>query len=390
MISSTSLTMDFGLPGEINEMRDMVERWCIDRVAPIAAEIDSTNTFPRHLWPEMGELGLFGITVSEEFGGIGMGYLAYSVALERVYKASGAVGISYGAHTNLCVNQLELNGSPEQKRKYMPKLLSGEHVGALAMSEHGAGSDVVSMALRAEEKGDHFLLNGTKMWITNGPQADTLIVYAKTDPQAGSKGITAFIVERDFEGFSPSPKLDKFGHRGSDTSELVFEDCRVPKENVLGQVNGGVRVLMSGLDYERLTFAAGAVGIMEAALDIVLPQIHDRKQFGQPIGEFQLVQAKIADMYTAMNSGRAYLYMVAKAADEGRITRQDSAAVLLYTAERSVQCALDAIQLMGGNGYMNDCPAGRLLRDAKLMEIGAGTTQIRRVLIGREIFQKSI
>ncbi len=389
MLGDLGVLMRFGLPPEIEEMRSVVRRWVEQRLAPRAAEIDRTDRFPRELWPELGEMGLLGITVPEAYGGTGLGYLAHVVAYEELARGSAAFALSYGAHSNLCVNQIALNGSEGQKRKYLPSLLTGEHVGALAMSEAGAGSDVVSMTLRAEDRGDHLLLNGTKMWITNGPQADTLVVYAKTDPSAGAKGITALIIEKAFEGFSASPKLDKLGIRGSDTSELVFNNCRVPKENVLGSVNGGVRILMSGLDYERITVAAVPLGIMEASLDLVIPYIHERKQFGQQIGRFQLVQAKVADMYTSLGASRAYLYACAAAADRGEVTRQDAAAAFLFASERATEVALDAMQLLGANGYMNDCPAGRLVRDAKLLEIGGGTTQIRRMLIGREIFSRT-
>jgi len=386
MLLESGVLMRFGLAPEIEEIRATVRKWVEERLAPIADEIDRTNEFPRYLWPELGELGLLGITASEEYGGSGQGYLAHIVVYEEMARGSASVALSYGAHSNLCVNQIQLNGTPEQKERYLPKLVTGEHIGALAMSESGAGSDVVSMSLRAEDKGDYYLLNGTKMWITNGPQADTLIVYAKTDPAAGSKGITAFIIEKAFSGFSASPKLDKLGIRGSDTSELVFDNCMVPKNNVLGVANQGVKVLMSGLDYERITVAAVPLGIMEAALDLAIPYIHERKQFGQPIGKFQLVQAKIADMYTSLGASRAYLYACAAAADRGDVTRQDAAAAFLFASERATEVALDAMQLMGANGYMNDCAAGRLVRDAKLLEIGGGTTQIRRMLIGREIF----
>jgi isovaleryl-CoA dehydrogenase len=388
MALSNAAVFDFGLGEEIDALRDSVQSFAAARIAPIAAEIDKTDEFPRHLWPEMGELGLHGITVAEEYGGSGQGYLAHCVAMEEVSRASASVGLSYGAHSNLCINQIHRWGTPHQKAAYLPKLVSGAHVGALAMSEAGAGSDVVSMKLRAEKKGDSYVLNGTKMWITNGFYADTLVVYAKTDPVAGPKGITAFLVEKSFAGFKPSPKLDKLGMRGSPTSELVFENCEVPAENILGTLNEGAKVLMSGLDFERAVLAAGPVGVMQAAMDLVMPYIHDRKQFGQPIGEFQLVQGKIADMYTEMNASRAYVYAVAQAADRGRTTRQDAAGAILYAAERATKVALDAIQLLGGNGYINDYPAGRLLRDAKLYEIGAGTSEIRRMLIGRELFKQ--
>jgi len=380
---------DFGLDDELNMLRDHVNAFARDEIAPRAAEIDENNEFPNDLWQKFGDMGLLGITVSDEDGGSGMGYLAHCIAVEEISRASASVGLSYGAHSNLCVNQLKINASAEQKAKYLPKLISGEHVGALAMSEPGAGSDVVSMKLRAEKRGDHYVLNGNKMWITNGPDADVLVVYAKTDPEAGSKGITAFIIEKGMPGFSTAQKLDKLGMRGSNTCELVFQDCEVPEENVLGEVGKGVRVLMSGLDYERTVLAAGPIGIMQAALDIVVPYVHERKQFNQAIGEFQLVQGKIADMYTTLNACRAYLYAVAAGCDRGQATRKDSAGVILYCAEKATQVALDAIQLLGGNGYINEYPTGRLLRDAKLYEIGAGTSEIRRMLIGREIFNES-
>ena len=371
-------------------IRNTVSAFAQAEIAPRAAEIDKSNEFPRDLWPRLGELGLHGITVEEEHGGLGLGYLDHAVAVEEVSRASGSVGLSYGAHSNLCINQIRRNGSDEQKRRYLPKLISGEHVGALAMSEPGSGSDVVSMRTRAEKKGSKYILNGNKMWITNGPIADTLFVYAKTDPQAGAKGITSFLIEKGFKGFRTAQKLDKLGMRGSDTGELIFEDCEVPEENVVGEVNKGVRVLMSGLDYERAVLAAGAVGIMRTALDVVLPYVHDRKQFGQPIGNFQLVQGKLADMYVHMNAARSYVYTVCKACDQGRVTREDAAGAILFAAEKATQVALDSIQLLGGNGYINDFPTGRLLRDAKLYEIGAGTSEIRRMLIGRELFEKSI
>jgi isovaleryl-CoA dehydrogenase len=379
--------LNFGLPEEIEEVRDMVQRFVADRIAPIAAETDEKNDFPAHLWREMGEIGVLGITVPEKDGGAGLGYLAHAVVMEEISRGSASIGLSYGAHSNLCVNQIALNGSEDQKARYLPKLISGEHVGALAMSEPGAGSDVVSMKLKAEKKGDTYVLNGNKMWITNGPNADTLVVYAKTDPEAGPRGITAFLIEKGFKGFSTAQKLDKLGMRGSNTCELVFEDCEVPAENILGGEGQGVRVLMSGLDYERAVLAAGPLGIMQAALDAVMPYVHERKQFGQPIGEFQLIQGKIADMYTAMNASRAYVYAVNAACDRGETTRQDAAGAILYAAERATQCALDAIQILGGNGYINEYPTGRLLRDAKLYEIGAGTSEVRRMLIGRELFK---
>jgi isovaleryl-CoA dehydrogenase len=375
--------LDHDLGDEIDALRDTTRAFADERIAPIAAEIDRTDEFPRHLWPEMGALGLHGITVPEEYGGADMGYLAHTVAMEEVSRASASVGLSYGAHSNLCVNQIRINGTEEQKRRYLPKLVSGEHLGALAMSEPGAGSDVVSMKLRAEKRGDRYLLNGTKLWITNAHYAETLVVYAKTEPDAGPRGITAFIVERGFKGFRPAQKLDKLGMRGSPTSELVFEDCEVPAENVLGQVDGGVRVLMSGLDYERAVLAAGPIGILQACLDLVVPYIHDRKQFGQSIGEFQFIQGKVADMYTALNATRAYVYAVARACDRGRSSRKDAAGAILFAAEAATKAALDAIQII------NDYPAGRLLRDAKLYEIGAGTSEIRRLLIGREIFRET-
>jgi isovaleryl-CoA dehydrogenase len=389
MIPNIAPTFNFDL-GETAEMiRTTARDFSQDEIAPRAADIDRTNEFPRDLWPKMGALGLHGITVEEEFGGSGLGYLEHCIALEEVSRASASVGLSYGAHSNLCVNQIRRNGTAEQKRKYLPKLISGEHVGALAMSEPGAGSDVVSMKTRAEKKGDRYILNGSKMWITNGPVAETLVVYAKTDPNAGTRGITAFLIEKDMKGFKPAQKLDKLGMRGSDTSELVFEDCEVPEENVLGSVGRGANVLMSGLDYERVVLAAGPLGIMQAALDVVIPYVHDRKQFGQPIGTFQLVQGKLADMYVMMNACKSYVYQVAKACDRGETTREDAAGAILLSAEQATKIALDAIQLLGGNGYINDYATGRLLRDAKLYEIGAGTSEIRRMLIGRELFAKS-
>jgi isovaleryl-CoA dehydrogenase len=351
--------------------------------------MDQTNIWPEGLWRKMGDAGLLGVTVEKEFGGAGMGYLEHVVAMEELSRGSGAVGLSYGAHSNLCVNQLRLNGTEEQKKRYLPKLVSGEHVGALAMSESGAGSDVVSMKLRATKKNDRYILNGTKFWITNGPVADTLVVYAKTDPDAGSHGITAFIIERGFTGFSTAQKLDKLGMRGSDTGELVFQDCEVPVENVLGDEGRGARVLMSGLDYERAVLSGGPLGIMQACLDTVVPYVHEREQFGQPIGEFQLMQGKLADMYTTANACKAYVYTVARACDKGRVTRKDAAGAILYSAEKATQVALDAIQCLGGNGYINEYPTGRYLRDAKLYEIGAGTSEIRRMLIGREIFEET-
>lgn len=381
--------LDFGLDDELNMLRDQVNAFARDEIAPRAAEIDEKNEFPNDLWQKFGDMGLLGITVAEEDGGTGMGYLAHCIAMEEISRASASVGLSYGAHSNLCVNQLKINASAEQKAKYLPKLISGEHIGALAMSEPGAGSDVVSMKLRARQEGDKYVLNGNKMWITNGPDADVLVVYAKTDPDAGSKGITAFIIEKGMPGFTTAQKLDKLGMRGSNTCELVFQDCEVPAENILGEEGKGVRVLMSGLDYERTVLAAGPIGIMQAAMDIVVPYIHERKQFDQSIGEFQLVQGKIADMYTTLNACRAYLYAVAAGCDRGQTSRKDAAGVILYCAEKATQVALDAIQLLGGNGYINEYPTGRLLRDAKLYEIGAGTSEIRRMLIGREIFAES-
>jgi isovaleryl-CoA dehydrogenase len=389
MISNAWNGFDFGLGEEVDQLRASVSSFANDRIAPRANDIDQSNKFPRDLWPQMGQLGLLGITVEEELGGAGMGYLAHCVAMEEISRASAAVGLSYGAHSNLCVNQIRRNGSPAQRKRYLPKLLSGEHVGALAMSEPGAGSDVVSMATHAVKRGDRYILNGSKMWITNGPIADTLVIYAKTDRTAGARGITAFLVEKGFKGFSPAQKLDKLGMRGSDTSELVFQDCEVPDENVLGAVGNGVNVLMSGLDYERVVLAAGPLGIMQACMDVVVPYVHDRKQFGQPIGRFQLIQAKLADMYVTMNAAKSYVYAVARACDSSRTTREDAAGAILYAAERATWMALEAIQCLGGNGYINEFPTGRLLRDAKLYEIGAGTSEIRRMLIGREIFEKT-
>ena len=388
MIPNAAKPFNFDLGETADAIRDSVAAFSADKIAPLAERIDREDWFPRHLWPEMGALGLHGITVPEEDGGTGLGYLEHCVAMEEISRASASVGLSYGAHSNLCINQLRRWGSKEQKARYLPKLISGEHLGALAMSEPGAGSDVVSMKLRAEKKGDRYVLNGTKMWITNGPSAETLIVYAKTDPEAGPKGITAFLIEKDFKGFSVAQKLDKLGMRGSETGELVFQDCEVPAENVLAEVGKGVNVLMSGLDYERAVLAAGPLGIMQACLDVVMPYIHDRKQFGKSIGEFQLVQGKVADMYVGMNACKAYVYAVAKACDRGETTREDAAGAILYAAEKATKLALDAIQLLGGNGYINEYPTGRLLRDAKLYEIGAGTSEIRRMLIGRELFAK--
>jgi isovaleryl-CoA dehydrogenase len=386
-MSSSIPPFDFDL-GETAEMlRESVGSFATHQIAPIAADIDHDNEFSRSLWNKMGDMGLLGITVEEEYGGAGMGYLEHMVAVEELSRASGAVGLSYGAHSNLCVNQLRRNGNEEQKRRYLPKLISGEHVGALSMSEPGAGSDVVALRTRAEKKGDRYILNGSKMWCTNGPDADTLVVYARTKADAGPRGITAFIIEKGFKGFKASQKLDKLGMRGSSTSELVFEDCEVPEENVLGQIDEGVRVLMSGLDYERLVLSGGPLGLMQAAMDVVIPYVHEREQFGQAIGEFQLMQGKIADMYVTLNASKAYAYTVAKSCDRGDTTRIDAAGVILYTAERATWMALEAIQCLGGNGYINDYPTGRLLRDAKLYEIGAGTSEIRRWLIGRELFQ---
>ena len=378
-------SMRFDLGDEVNALRDMVHAFAQARIKPMAVEIDKANLFPSELWKELGDLGLLGITVPEEFGGVGLGYLAHVVAVEEIARASASVSLSYGAHSNLCVNQINLNGTLEQKRKYLPGLISGDHVGALAMSEAGAGSDVVSMKLKAEKKNDHYRLNGTKFWITNGPDAETLIVYAKTDPEAGSKGITAFIVEKSMKGFSTSPHFDKLGMRGSNTAELIFEDVEVPFENVLGEEGKGVRVLMSGLDYERVVLSGIGTGIMAACLDEVMPYLASRKQFGQPIGSFQLMQGKIADMYTNMNSARAYVYEVAKACDRGEVTRQDAAACVLYASEEAMTVAHQAVQAMGGMGFMNETPVARIFRDAKLMEIGAGTSEIRRMLIGREM-----
>ncbi|MGX1742392.1 isovaleryl-CoA dehydrogenase [Bosea sp. NPDC055353] len=389
MLANAPRPFNFDLGETADAIRDTVFAFAQEKIAPRAEEIDKTNQFPRDLWPEMGALGLHGMTVEEEYGGTGLGYLEHCIAVEEVSRASASVGLSYGAHSNLCVNQISRNGNEAQKRKYLPKLISGEHVGALAMSEPGSGSDVVSMRTRADKKGDRYVLNGNKMWITNGPIAETLVVYAKTDPEAGPRGITAFLIEKGMKGFSTHQKLDKLGMRGSDTCELVFQDCEVPEENVLGTVGRGVNVLMSGLDYERVVLAAGPLGIMQAALDVVMPYVHERKQFGQSIGEFQLVQGKVADMYVAMNSCRAYVYAVAKACDRGETTREDAAGAILIAAEKATQVALDAIQLLGGNGYINDYPTGRLLRDAKLYEIGAGTSEIRRMLIGRELFNKT-
>lgn len=381
--------LTFALGEDIDALRETVRRFAAERIAPLADETDRNNAFPMPLWREMGELGLLGITAGEAYGGAGMGYLAHCVAMEEISRASASIGLSYGAHSNLCVNQINRNGNDDQKARYLPKLISGEHVGALAMSEPGAGSDVVSMTLRADKRGDRYVLNGNKMWITNGPDADVLVVYAKTDPAAGPRGITAFLVEKGYAGFSTGQKLDKLGMRGSNTCELIFKDCEVPEENVLGTVGGGVRVLMSGLDYERVVLSAGPLGIMAACLDVVVPYLHERKQFGQAIGEFQLMQGKLADMYVTANAARAYVYAVAAACDRGETARKDAAGCILYAAEKATALALEAIQALGGNGYTNDYPAGRLLRDAKLYEIGAGTSEIRRMLIGRELFTET-
>jgi isovaleryl-CoA dehydrogenase len=389
MLPNTPRLFNFGLGETADMLRDTVAAFASDRIAPLADKVDREDWFPRELWPEMGALGLHGITVSEADGGAGLGYLEHCVAMEEISRASGSVGLSYGAHSNLCVNQIFRWGNAAQKARYLPKLISGEHLGALAMSESGAGSDVISMQLRAARRGDGYVLNGTKLWITNGPQADTIVVYAKTDPQAGARGITAFIVEKNFPGFSVAQKLDKLGMRGSETGELVFRDCEVPDENVLGAEGQGARVLMSGLDYERAVLAAGPLGLMQAALDAVLPYVHERKQFGQPIGTFQLMQGKLADMYVTLNAARAYVYAVAKACDRGETTREDAAGAILLAAESATRVCLDAVQCLGGNGYINDYPTGRLLRDAKLYEIGAGTSEIRRMLIGRELFEKT-
>ena len=389
MASLDSCDFDFGLGETLDEVRAQVRRFARAEIAPLAAETDQSNEFPSLLWSKLGAQGLHGLTVPERWGGANLGYLAHIVAMEEISRASASIGLSYGAHSNLCVNQLRLNGNDTQRDRYLPRLVSGEHVGALAMSEPGAGSDVVSMQLRAQRRGDQYVLTGRKMWITNGPDADVLVVYAKTNPAAGSKGITAFIVEKGFAGYSAAPKLDKLGMRGSNTSELVFEECAVPEENILGELDRGTRVLMSGLDYERAVLAAGPLGIMAAALDLVLPYVHERKQFGESIGTFQLLQAKIADMYTNLNAARALVYAVGRACDAGRCTRQDAAAAILFSAEKATLAGLDAIQILGGNGYINDYPAGRLLRDAKLYEIGAGTQEVRRLLIGRELYLRT-
>jgi isovaleryl-CoA dehydrogenase len=389
MTASNYRSLEHDLGETADALRETVRAFTEDKIAPIAEEIDRTNVFPRQLWPHMGALGLHGITVEEEWGGSGLGYLEHVVAMEEISRGSASVGLSYGAHSNLCVNQIRRNGQPDQKRRYLPKLISGEHVGALAMSESGSGSDVVSMKLRADKKGDRFVLNGTKMWITNGPIADTLVIYGKSDQSAQERGITAFIVEKSFKGFSTAQKLDKLGMRGSDTGELVFEDCEVPEENVLGGEGRGVNVLMSGLDYERAVLAAGSLGIMQACLDVVIPYVHERRQFGEAIGSFQLMQGKLADMYVALSAARSYVYAVARACDRGQTTRKDAAGAILYAAEKGTWMALQAMQCLGGNGYINDYPTGRLLRDAKLYEIGAGTSEIRRWLIGRELFEES-
>jgi isovaleryl-CoA dehydrogenase len=389
MIPNAYPSLDFDLGDTADMLRDTVRSFAADRIAPLAGEIDKTNVFPRHLWPLMGELGLLGITVEEEWGGSGLGYLEHVVAMEEVSRGSASVGLSYGAHSNLCLNQIRRNASTEQKRRYLPKLVSGEHLGALAMSEAGAGSDVTSMRLRADRKGSRYILNGTKMWITNGPDADVAVVYAKTDASAGPRGITAFLIEKGMKGFRTAQKLDKLGMRGSDTGELVFEDCEVPEENVMGREGEGVRILMSGLDYERVVLSAGSLGIMQACMDLVLPYVHDRKQFGAAVGSFQLMQGKLADMYVTLSTARAYVYAVSKACDRGQTTRKDAAGAILYAAEKGVWMALETIQCLGGNGYINDYPAGRLLRDAKLYDIGAGTSEIRRWLIGRELFEET-
>ena len=381
--------LNFDLGETVEMLRGQVRSFAANEIAPRAAEIDHQNSFPADLWRKLGDLGVLGVTVEEEYGGAGMGYVEHVVAMEEISRASASVGLSYGAHSNLCVNQIKRNGSEGQKRKYLPKLITGEHVGALAMSEPGSGSDVVSMRTRAEKRGDRYVLNGNKMWITNGPEANVLVVYAKTDPEAGPRGITAFLIEKGFKGFSTAQKLDKLGMRGSNTCELVFEDCEVPEESVLGALGRGVNVLMSGLDYERLVLSGGPLGIMQACMDVVLPYVHERKQFGQSIGEFQLIQGKLADMYTVMNAAKAYVYSVAKACDRGETTRKDAAGAILFAAEKATWMALEAIQCLGGNGYINEYPTGRLLRDAKLYEIGAGTSEIRRMLIGRELFNES-
>ncbi|MFS1437972.1 isovaleryl-CoA dehydrogenase [Shewanella sp. 10N.286.48.A6] len=388
-MTSLYTSLNFGLGEDVDMLRDAVHDFASNEIAPIAAQVDQDNAFPNHMWPVLGEMGLLGVTVPEEHGGANMGYLAHVVAMEEISRASASIGLSYGAHSNLCVNQINRNGSAEQKAKYLPKLVSGEHIGALAMSEPNAGSDVVSMKLSARKQGDRYILNGNKMWITNGPDADTLVIYAKTDADKGPHGITAFIVEKTFKGFSTAQKLDKLGMRGSNTCELVFENCEVPEENILGGLNNGVKVLMSGLDYERVVLSGGPLGIMNACMDIVMPYIHEREQFGKSIGQFQLVQGKLADMYTGMNAAKSYIYNVAKSCDRGETTRKDAAGAILYSAELATKMALDAIQLLGGNGYINEYATGRLLRDAKLYEIGAGTSEIRRMLIGRELFNET-
>jgi isovaleryl-CoA dehydrogenase len=389
VLRNQAQSLNFDLGETADMLRESVTDFASAEIAPRAAEIDRSNEFPTDLWRKLGSLGVLGITVEEEYGGAGMGYLEHVVAMEEISRASASVGLSYGAHSNLCVNQIRRNGTEGQRRKYLPRLISGEHVGALAMSEPGAGSDVVSMRLKAERKGDRFILNGAKMWITNGPDADVLVVYAKTNPQAGSRGITAFLVEKEMKGFSVAQKLDKLGMRGSNTGELVFQDCEVPAENVLGEIDGGVTVLMSGLDYERAVLSGGPLGIMQACMDVVIPYVHERKQFGRPIGEFQLMQAKLADMYTIMNAAKSYVYAVARGCDRGEASRKDAAGAILFSAEKATWMALEAIQCLGGNGYINDFPTGRLLRDAKLYEIGAGTSEIRRMLIGRELFEET-
>ncbi|RYV02037.1 acyl-CoA dehydrogenase [Shewanella sp. OPT22] len=388
-MSALYSSLNFGLGEDVDMLRDAVQQFATNEIAPLAEKVDQENEFPNELWPVFGDMGLLGVTVDEELGGANMGYLAHVVAMEEISRASASIGLSYGAHSNLCVNQINRNGNAEQKAKYLPKLISGEHIGALAMSEPNAGSDVVSMKLNARKDGNKYILNGNKMWITNGPDADTLVIYAKTDIEKGAHGITAFIVEKTFKGFSTAQKLDKLGMRGSNTCELVFEDCEVPEENILGKLNEGVKVLMSGLDYERVVLAGGPLGIMQACMDIVVPYVHDRVQFGKSIGEFQLIQGKLADMYTQMNAARSYVYAVAKSCDRGETTRKDAAGAILYSAELATKMALDAIQLLGGNGYINEYATGRLLRDAKLYEIGAGTSEIRRMLIGRELFNET-
>ncbi|MBM7073296.1 isovaleryl-CoA dehydrogenase [Shewanella sp. 202IG2-18] len=388
-MSALYSSLNFGLGEDVDMLRDAVQQFATNEIAPLAEKVDQENEFPNELWPVFGDMGLLGVTVDEELGGANMGYLAHVVAMEEISRASASIGLSYGAHSNLCVNQINRNGNAEQKAKYLPKLISGEHIGALAMSEPNAGSDVVSMKLNARKDGNKYILNGNKMWITNGPDADTFVIYAKTDIEKGAHGITAFIVEKTFKGFSTAQKLDKLGMRGSNTCELVFEDCEVPEENILGKLNEGVKVLMSGLDYERVVLAGGPLGIMQACMDIVVPYVHDRVQFGKSIGEFQLIQGKLADMYTQMNAARSYVYAVAKSCDRGETTRKDAAGAILYSAELATKMALDAIQLLGGNGYINEYATGRLLRDAKLYEIGAGTSEIRRMLIGRELFNET-